>query len=266
MAVFDTTFFSPAMGRSVPLKAIVPIERRTRGGGGYSSEKLRSLYLLHGYSSDHTEWLYNSRIQLYAVQHNIAVFMPSGENGFYLNDTARAANYEHLLAGDLIEFTRAAFPLSDRREDTSIGGLSMGGYGALHTGLRNNDVFGNIIALSSALIAEQVSKMKESDDYPMAPYSYYVHTFGSPSEIIGSDRDLKALASGVAKAGKNLPNIYIACGTEDFGIESNREHGKYFAELGLPVKYEEGPGVHDWAFWDEYIVKALDWMKEIVPN
>ena len=30
--------------------------------------------------------------------------------------------------------------------------------------------------------------------------------------------------------------------------------------LGFDVTYEEGPGVHDWYFWDEYILKAMNWL------
>jgi len=36
---------------------------------------------------------------------------------------------------------------------------------------------------------------------------------------------------------------------------------------GMYVTYEEGPGKHDWAFWDTYIQRVLDWLSiEKVPN
>ena len=30
--------------------------------------------------------------------------------------------------------------------------------------------------------------------------------------------------------------------------------------MRVDVTYEEGPGVHDWLFWDKYIYKALQWL------
>ena len=31
-------------------------------------------------------------------------------------------------------------------------------------------------------------------------------------------------------------------------------------ELGADVTYEEGPGAHEWDFWNRYIKKVLDWL------
>ena len=67
----------------------------------------------------------------------------------------------------------------------------MGGYGAIRNGLKNSDVFGSIIALSSALITDHVVDIVQHKDNPIASPSYYVHVFGNPKDIIGSDVDPK---------------------------------------------------------------------------
>lgn len=46
-----------------------------------------------------------------------------------------------------MEFTRRSFPLSRDRADTYIGGLSMGGFGAMRNGLKYRDTFSAIISL-----------------------------------------------------------------------------------------------------------------------
>ena len=33
-----------------------------------------------------------------------------------------------------------------------------------------------------------------------------------------------------------------------------------FREAGLDLTYEEGPGNHNWEFWDKYIRHVLDWL------
>ena len=30
--------------------------------------------------------------------------------------------------------------------------------------------------------------------------------------------------------------------------------------LGVDLTYEEGPGIHNWIFWDAYIQRALNWL------
>ena len=265
MAVFDISFFSDALGRIAPLTAVVPAERpRMHGGEGKPfTGPFRSLYLLHGYSGTHTDWLRGSRIEQLAMAHNIAVFMPAGENSFYLDDTIRRANYSKLLCEDLINFTRAVFPLSDRREDTTIGGFSMGGYGALRNGLLRSDVFGNIITLSTPIMTDEVSNMSEERPSPVAPYSYYVHTFGKPESFMGSDKDPRALAKAMLTEGKIMPNVYFACGLEDIAHKQDIEYHNYLEEIGFKHLYFEGHGEHNWAYWDEHIEKALKWLDEM---
>jgi putative tributyrin esterase len=265
MAVFDITFFSNALHRLVPMTAIIPIERPKQFGGGKPyGEPFRAVYLLHGFSGTHTDWIRGSRIEQLAMKHNVAVFMPSGENGFYLDDKIRDALYEQLLCEDLIEFTRAVFPLSSRREDTAIGGFSMGGYGALLNGLKRGDLFGHIIAFSSALVTDRLAMMKPDVPNPIAPYSYYVHTFGPLDQVSGSDKDPRALAAAIVREGKTVPRLYMACGTEDFGIEGNRAFSRYLAEIGYQHTFMQSPGEHNWKFWDEYIEKALIWLDEAI--
>ena len=136
----------------------------------------------------------------------------------------------------------------------------MGGYGALRNGMKNNDVFGNIIALSSALITDDSVNVLITEDNPDVSPRFYNHTFGKPEEVAGSDVDPKALAKKLVDSGGPIPNIYMACGTEDFLNISNRSLDAYMTEIGLKHTYLEGPGIHDWTFWDAYIEKALVWL------
>ena len=57
-----------------------------------------------------------------------------------------------------------------------------------------------------------------------------------------------------------IPDIFMACGTEDFLIENNRQLNTFLTKEEVHHVYLEGPGVHDMVFWSEYIVKAIEWM------
>ena len=263
MATFDVNFFSKSLRRLTRMTAIVPIEETQLIPGvpvPYKSKPFRTLVLLHGFSSNEKEWLHGSRIELLAALHNVAVLFPYGENSFYVDDTARDALYEQYVCREILDFGRKVFPLSSKREDTTIGGLSMGGYGALRNGLKNSEVFGNIIAFSSALVTDKLAELEAHQDNPLATAAYYNHVFGKPTEIKGSDRDPKTLAKAVVEKGGQRPNIYMACGAEDFLIESNRSFSAYLNDIGLDHEFHVSPGVHNWVFWDEYIEKALLWL------
>ena len=41
---------------------------------------------------------------------------------------------------------------------------------------------------------------------------------------------------------------------------ANRDFRDFLNENGVDLTYVEGPGKHDWVFWDTYIKKVLDWL------
>ena len=258
MATFTFTMYSHAMHRHTDVTAIIPAEKPAFPGVPFDPDKpFKSIYLLHGYSGSHADWLRGSKIQQLAQQFRIAVFCPDGENSFYVDEPSRDANYATFICDELIEFTRRIFPLSKEREDTAIGGFSMGGYGALRNGFKYNEVFGSIIALSSALITDGISKMP--DDLPPAPAGGQGGGMGmSPSYFVHS----KALASKLMEDPNAIrPRVYMACGSEDFLIENNRSLHEHLEKIGYPHYYTEGHGTHAWEYWDPHIEEGLKWME-----
>lgn len=265
MAVFQVSFFSNALHRITDMTAILPVEKLDPPPPGFEArpeEPLRVIILLHGFSGSHSDWLRGSRVEQLALKHNVAFFCPSGENSFYLDDIWRDALYEKLVCEELPDFARRVFPVSSKREDTTIGGLSMGGYGAMRNGLKNHDVFGNILAFSSAFITDKLMQGAERDNNPIASPGYYDHVFGKPDTIKNSDRDIKYLAEKMLQDGTEVPNIYMACGSEDFLIEENTDFSNHLKKLAVKHEFHVSPGMHNWAFWDEYIEKALQWLDD----
>lgn len=260
MAFLQVNYFSKAIRRIVTFNALVPIDTiEIQGQNEAPKGPMKSLYLLHGFSGNHTDWICETKIQELSLKHNIAVFMPSGENNFYLDDTDKGALYGEFVGNELVEFTRKIFPLSNRREDTSIGGLSMGGYGAIRNGLKYSHSFSRIIALSSALIVHDIAGIPVDFKGPVADYKYYRSVFGDLNELLGSDKDPEALIIKLKRENAAIPKIYMACGTEDFLLNENRNYHDFLASEGIEHTYVENPGTHDWNFWNEHIEKAIKW-------
>ena len=90
-------------------------------------------------------------LRRFSAEYGVAVIIPDGENSFYTDHPERCALFSSYVGDELVRVTRRMLPcLSTRREDTWIGGISMGGYGALINGLRYSDTFSKIGMLSPA--------------------------------------------------------------------------------------------------------------------
>lgn len=256
MALIHVDFVSQSLFRTVPVQVILPVDKFSMTGEPVEPpSEFRTLYLLHGLLGNCTDWVTGTRIQRWAEERNLAVVMPSGDNSFYLDREASRNLYGRFIGEELVEITRRMFPLSRRREDTFIGGLSMGGYGAIRNGLKYHGTFSHIIGLSSALhILENV---EEGGGLGRA---YEESCFGPLREAVGTDKNPRVLIERLVREGAELPRIYLACGTGDGLLPASRTYRDLFEQAGFDVAYCEEPGGHEWDFWDRQIRRALDWL------
>lgn len=260
MAIIEVNFISKCLMRTVTFNAIIPVDKFGPQAENAEQKPLKTLYLLHGIFGNYTDWVNGTRIQAWAEANDLAVIMPSGENRFYLDDEKSGELYGELIGKELVEFTRKLFPLSDKREDTFIAGLSMGGYGAIRNGLKYAENFGCVIGLSAALVHDTWKDADNSAPIFTFRRSYYEAIFGEYDKVKGSDKDPKALLLKLKEEGRPVPKMYLCCGTEDGLVTANRDFRDFLNENGVDLTYVEGPGKHDWVFWDTYIKKVLDWL------
>lgn len=260
MAIIEVNFISKFLMRVVTFNAIIPVDKFGPQAENAEQKPLKTLYLLHGIFGNYTDWVNGTRIQAWAEANDLAVIMPSGENRFYLDDEKSGELYGEFIGKELVEFTRKLFPLSDKREDTFIAGLSMGGYGAIRNGLKYAENFGCVIGLSAALVHDTWKDADNSAPIFTFRRNYYEAIFGEYDKVKGSDKDPKALLLKLKEEGRPVPKMYLCCGTEDGLVTANRDFRDFLNENGVDLTYVEGPGKHDWVFWDTYIKKVLDWL------
>lgn len=260
MAIIEVNSISKCLMRTVTFNAIIPVDKFGPQAENAEQKPLKTLYLLHGIFGNYTDWVNGTRIQAWAEANDLAVIMPSGENRFYLDDEKSGELYGEFIGKELVEFTRKLFPLSDKREDTFIAGLSMGGYGAIRNGLKYAENFGCVIGLSAALVHDTWKDADNSAPIFTFRRNYYEAIFGEYDKVKGSDKDPKALLLKLKEEGRPVPKMYLCCGTEDGLVTANRDFRDFLNENGVDLTYVEGPGKHDWVFWDTYIKKVLDWL------
>lgn len=261
MALINCDYFSMARRGFVSFNAILPLERPPVADQppSYTPGPYPTLYLLHGFSGNRNDWIVNTQIAELASRRGWAVIMPDGRNNFYLDIEASLERCGEFVGRELVEVTRSMFPLSHKREETAIGGISMGGYGAVRNGLKYADTFGAILSHSAALITDEVANMREGEGNFMAPYAYYRHTFGDPKALPGSDKDPMQLARERMQDG-TAPKLFLACGTEDFLYDPNAAFHAHLDRIGYEHTWWVKPGAHDFAFWNASLPVSLDWL------
>lgn len=220
-----------------------------------TGKKYKTLFLLHGACADSSSWLYGSNIQRYAAEHHLAVVLPSVANSFYA-DLEHGSAYWTFISEELPRYVRSVLPLSDKRGDNFVAGLSMGGYGALKLALNKPDQFAAAISLSG--VVDIVSAFKT----PIHPVFNIGNYFGSFEKLEASYNNLYTQIKTLKSQKAFMPRLYMACGTEDFLYDMNIKFRDFLLENSVDLTYEEGPGVHDWSFWDMYIQRGLDWLEK----
>ena len=247
MAHLVVDYYADALGVQTRMHVLLP--QRLAAG------KAKTLYLLHGMSDDEGTWMRRTSIERYAEEKGLAVVMPDGGLGWY-TDMYRGLAWFKFISGELPALCRRFFPiLSDKREDTYIGGNSMGGYGALKCALRAPRTFSRVISLSGALDAADTAV---NNTVP-ATRRYWEDVFGPAEDVSGSENDLFAAATALTDPALR-PRIYMWCGTEDFLYAQNIRMRDHLRALGYDLTYEESPGDHQWKHWDKKIADALDWL------
>ncbi len=250
MAFLDFHFFSETLGLSCAAHVLLPQGER-RG-------KYPTLYLLHGLSDDHTIWMRRTSIERYAAAKNIAVVMPAVARSFY-QDMASGPLYWSFLRDELPAICRQFFPLSTERADTFAAGLSMGGYGALRLALAAPEKFAAAASLSGALdLARRLREVGRKGS--LVGKTEWAAMFGAGTSAPAPDEDLWQLARTLASSGAPRPDIFLCCGLEDPLLPESRAFREHLEAIGMRATYEEGPGAHDWAFWDAQIQRVLDWL------
>lgn len=258
MALIQVQFLSTTLKRTVPITVVLPVDNTAQE---HSHPSFKTLYLLHGLLGNHTDWVSNTRIQQWAEERNLAVVMPSGDNSFYIDQLLPNNDYGEFIGRELVEITRRMFPLSRKREDTFIAGLSMGGFGAIRNGLKYAETFGYIAGMSSA-----VHIFEMPADAPGRTLFQEDLVFGDLEEARKTDKNPRTALDQLTQRTCPLPQIYMSCGLQDDLLESNRSLRDYFRKNGIPLTYQESDGQHNWDFWCKQIKHVLDWLPLAQPK
>ena len=249
MSTMTMTYFSKALKGCQQVCIYLPI------GTEYEDmiedgEKFQVLWLLHGYGGNFSEWGRYTCIEKLAMDHRFAVVMPDGGHSCYSNLPDGMSYYKYITE-ELPAFLRKYFPLSDKREDNWIAGLSMGGEGAAMLGFANPDKYSAIGIFSGG------------PDEPREQFSWYEEREHWKLEDLKDNGyiDFYKNFKEMPSSGYPMPLIYDTIGKDDFLYPGFENFQNYCKELGYEdyVIFDPVEGhVHSWDFWDLSIGKFVD--------
>jgi enterochelin esterase-like enzyme len=191
-----------------------------------SDKRYPVVYLLHGGTQNHTAFPARAWFAKEIMRREMIVVMPHVPQSTYsTRGTTSSMTFLDFIAQDLVKYVDANYRTVPSREARAIAGLSMGGFGAVMSGLSHPELFGHVGAFSGAFTA------------------------GREALILDAMNRLSS---------DSLPYVYLACGVEDGVVEASRQFAALLADRKIPHEYREVPGGHTWDVWDPQTLAFLD--------
>lgn len=235
----DLTMSSPSLGRTMNVAVFLP--------PGYDSDTERRypvLYMLHGLGGDRTQWIHAGLLQgatrlmaTGAIQPFIIV-LPDGENGYWVDHADSGPRFGDYVSNDVVAMVDRQYRTLAEREARAIGGMSMGGHGALQLGLNNPEVFRVIGAHSVALRTKEQA------------FSF----FGDRAYF--EAHDPVSILRTHPKDARNLV-IAIDIGDDDPWCEAAQRLHSQLQAAGLVHSWRLDDGAHDEAYWHRHVEDYL---------
>lgn len=221
----------------------------------YSFRPFKTLYLLHGAWDSAEQWVENTSALRLAEEAGLALVLPSVGNTFYAN-TLSGLRYEDFFMQELMGFVQGIFPLSSKREENFICGVSMGGYGSLKTVFKAPRLFSKCAVMSSVVNVSYSARIIRTIGVETD------HLLGKWKELKGSEYDLLTMLRELKGRYAELPELLLIDSTEDYLRETNLEFHEFLEKEEIPHTYKEYPGMHDWKFWDEHLAECIAFFAE----
>lgn len=240
---------SPALrGQTRPFLVYLPPTYNTPAG---QSKRYPVLYLLHGSPGEAHDWFTPGKanqsadtlIALGAIPELILV-LPDGNGrpgapSEWGNSFDQRQLIETFVANDLVKYVDQKYRTIPKAAYRGIGGLSMGGFGAMNIAVHHADVFGFVISLGGYYHAEgsiwgnNATYMRQN----------------SPVDVLPQNKQAWKL------------HIFLGAGTKD---QPYYTYAKQFAheldQLRIPYHLDTQNGYHSWAIWQTQLYNALIWL------
>ncbi|MBI4213757.1 MAG: OpgC domain-containing protein [Chloroflexi bacterium] len=244
-SLLSVQFFSPALQIEMPYFIYLPPGYRSEG------RLYPVLFLLHGNSGSYEEWLaygFVDGVDRMIVRKEISpvvVVFPQGDFSYWVNSPwEEGLRWGDYLSVDLVRHIGATYRVFADPERRAVGGLSMGGTGALVNAFWRPDVFGAVGAHSPSLPPE------------------------GTRDFLGLDRDYQqrdpiSIANMRPQRVSRL-NIWIDVGEQDSWLARTEELHDTLDAKGIAHEWRVFPGDHDGEYWASHVIDYLRYYDSVL--
>ncbi|HXZ18978.1 MAG TPA: alpha/beta hydrolase family protein [Candidatus Acidoferrales bacterium] len=246
---------SKMLAHSVRFCAVLPPSYDAHPG-----QRFPVLYWLHGLGQDEQSFISAGGVALLEDmrgQNRLGEFLiitPDAGRSFYLNSRDGYSRYEDFFIREFLPAMERRYRIEAGRATRGISGVSMGGFGALHFGLKYPQLFGSVSAHSAALMEKPPAAMTNG-----ARLGFLEAVFGWPVDPAFWDRNSVFTAARHAHANESL-KIYFDCGTaDDFGFDEGAQAlDRLLTSRGIPHEFHVYPGGHGWGYFAKHLPASLE--------
>lgn len=213
-----------------------------------------AVYMLHGYSSNYSQWHQIMDAQKYADQYQMIIICPDGfYNSWYINSPKKKnSQFADFFFETLVPEIESTYSIDSANR--FITGLSMGGHGSFYLFLKFPKMFKSAGSSSGVMDLRGSSGLFELDEH-----------FGS---LEGNEERWKSFSAvgNITKFKDAGNNLILDCGTEDPFYKWNKEFYEMCLESKLPITFISQPGKHDWDYWEKSIGAHFEFFKSKVAQ
>ena len=149
--VTERDFYSSLLKKTEPYRIYLPQDYFT------TQQRYPVLYMLHGYSGKVDEWMWYGIFDRYEelLTKNTAkqfiIVLPDGEQEYWVDHANDGAAWGKYMAEEVVAHIDGNYRTIPLKESRAIGGMSMGGNGALQIAMNYPNIFGIVGAHSPTM-------------------------------------------------------------------------------------------------------------------
>ncbi|MDR0420952.1 MAG: esterase family protein [Prevotellaceae bacterium] len=265
--VFDDKIFKSAiLERDVNYTIYLPPDY------DISSRKYPVLFLLHGYSDDHTGWMHYGEMNRIADELindgkiiPMIIVVADAKKTWYINNHTNTERYEDMYITEFIPHIEKTYHTRSNKLGRAIGGLSMGGYGSLLYALKYPDMFQICVPMSAAVFTDDEVKerFKEGTSYG------FTDLFSGTAENLSEHwykNSIIEIVNNLPEKDKKSVKFYIDCGDDDFLYRGNSTLHITMRNMNIDHEYRVRDGAHNWTYWRQCLYDGLIYISNCMKH
>ena len=229
------------------------------------------LYFLHGLGDNEQTlfktggWTLVEDLRQHHKIENFLIVAPEGRTSFYINSADGKDRYSDFFLREFMPFIEKTYRVQPGRAGRAIGGISMGGYGALRLAFAYPELFSSVSAQSAALILDSPKDINTAARSGSPVVRALTGVFGNPINVAHWQANNPFVLAKKNQAALKKLAIYFNCGeNDDYGFEKGAAAlDKQLTAEGIRHQYRSYPGDHSLSYFLTHLGETMEFASRV---